>query len=32
MTAFYILMFAAPTFIVALAVVLSYRVKFRNDG
>lgn len=32
MAAFYTLMFAVPIFIIALAVVLSYRIKLRDNG
>ncbi len=32
MASFYLLMFAVPVLIVVLAGVLSYRIKFRDNG
>ncbi len=32
MTSFYLIMFVVPLLIIELAVALSYRVKFRDNG
>jgi ABC-type uncharacterized transport system permease subunit len=32
MTSFYLVMFVVPLLIIGLAVALSYRVKFRDNG
>jgi hypothetical protein len=32
MVAFYVIMFAVPFLIIVLAAVLSYRIKFRDNG
>lgn len=32
MSAFFVVMFAVPVLIILLAIFLSYRIKFRDDG